>query len=1087
MDDWKLLQNYIERDSQAAFQTIMTRYLNFVHALALRHVKDSQLAEEVTQAVFVLLAKKAPSFRRGTILSGWLFRTTRFVASRAARTEQRRMRREQEAFQMQQLSTADDTWRRISPIIDEALESLGKTDRNAILLRYFNDKSHHETAALLGVSEEAAKKRVTRAVEKLRHFFARRGIALSAALLASAVAANGHPNLTSEIARNIIAKTVATVAVGKSSLLPLVAQTLKAWRLMKVMATGAVTALTVLVLLWVGGHVHNGTARLAKPLNPVHQRISDQQTAQVSQQSGLRKSHNIRAMRLRVVAAEGGGGIPFARLSVNTVVETNWSRRFDLATDETGLCELPLPAGLGRLDVGVMAIGWEARFATWRLGKDRAFPSEYTLRVRQVTNSVGGWLRDVAGSPVAGAEIWMQIGGGGDAFSRETPRERAGLFDEAPVAISGRDGRWNVCLIPQDNQEYYSLEARHPSFAPTHIESGNPPNGEEDLKRETFKQLWAGKLLTTMNSGLTLQGRVSDEAGQPIPEASIYHRPHTIKGRSFIADKEGRFEISGLAAGKFPITATAAGFAPEFRDVDVSTGTQQVSFQLKPGAQLRLLITDPQGSEISDARAVLEQWGENRNALKWEAASGPDGRIEWNSAPFERLQLCIVKDGWCFNRDVSLIADGQEHKIVLQPGLILAGHVTDAKTGVPVATFKAFPGYGDGPSNLVWARGDTRVGENGDFTVQFSEMAQPWRVCVEAEGYITATSEPIARDFDRVLQLKLHRLTAESGINGAVYLPDGQPASGAEVALCTLEQSLAVYLSGDHFARPYYAPVVKTDNVGRFSFTPNREAHTLIAVHPAGFARVPLERQSGPNNIALKPWGRIEGRVRSEGFTSNEWRAVLIDWASAQYNGGLGLDKKCFNSPLDATGNFKMENVPPGNFYICLERDFNSCLLLYTPVTVKPAQTVSVQVGGVGRLVAGRFDVGEVMGVTNWEEQVQGAILFPSTRPPRPTPKGLSGHDLKMWEISYWQSDAGHMRLFENRSFPLDVASDGAFTGHDILPGTYNLFAHLRRSRIPHSEGIGKLSKQIVIPGEPNDTEKGILDVGTLEFRNAKP
>src|SRR5207249_5168794 len=122
---------------------------------------------------------------------------------------------------------------------------------------------------------------------------------------------------------------------------------------------------------------------------------------------------------------------------------------------------------------------------------------------------------------------------------------------------------------------------------------------------------------------------------------------------------------------------------------------------------------------------------------------------------------------------------------------------------------------------------------------------------------------------------------------------------------------------------------------------------------------------------------------------SNEWRAVLTDWASVQYNGGLGLDKEFFNSPLDATGNFKMENVPPGNFYVCLERNLNSRPLLYTPVAIKPAQTVELEVGGLGRLVTGRFDAGEVMGVTNWEEQVMGAILFPSARPPRLTPKGL--------------------------------------------------------------------------------------------------
>ena len=91
---------------------------------------------------------------------------------------------------MQQLTTTDETWKRIAPVIDEAVESLGESDRNAVLLRFFNEKSHRETAIALGVSEDAAKKRVTRALEKLRSFFAGRGITLSAGLLASAVAAH---------------------------------------------------------------------------------------------------------------------------------------------------------------------------------------------------------------------------------------------------------------------------------------------------------------------------------------------------------------------------------------------------------------------------------------------------------------------------------------------------------------------------------------------------------------------------------------------------------------------------------------------------------------------------------------------------------------------------------------------------------------------------------------------------------------------------------------------------------------------------------------------------------------------------------
>ena len=100
MEDWQLLEDYVRRGSESAFRSLVSRHLGLVYAAAFRQVNDSGLAEEVSQAVFILLARKARSLPRRTILAGWLFRTTRFVASRALRSEVRRQRREQQAVDM---------------------------------------------------------------------------------------------------------------------------------------------------------------------------------------------------------------------------------------------------------------------------------------------------------------------------------------------------------------------------------------------------------------------------------------------------------------------------------------------------------------------------------------------------------------------------------------------------------------------------------------------------------------------------------------------------------------------------------------------------------------------------------------------------------------------------------------------------------------------------------------------------------------------------------------------------------------------------------------------------------------------------
>src|SRR6516162_3235857 len=188
MDDRQLIREYAGTHSETAFRTVVTRHLNHVHATAFRLVRDSQMAEDITRAVFILLARKAAGLASGCVVGGWLYRTTRFVAARALRAEQRRRLREQEAFRMQEFSSPDQGWQRLAPLLDEALDQLGDLERNALILRFFQEKPLESVGAELGLSEEAARKRVGRAVEKLRTFFARRGVSISAAALVTALA-----------------------------------------------------------------------------------------------------------------------------------------------------------------------------------------------------------------------------------------------------------------------------------------------------------------------------------------------------------------------------------------------------------------------------------------------------------------------------------------------------------------------------------------------------------------------------------------------------------------------------------------------------------------------------------------------------------------------------------------------------------------------------------------------------------------------------------------------------------------------------------------------------------------------------------
>jgi RNA polymerase sigma factor (sigma-70 family) len=205
-DDWELLRAYADDRSEAAFTKIVERHISFVYATALRQVRDVHLAEDVAQAVFIVLARKAPTMRKGVILSSWLFRTARFAASDALKREHRRMKRESAAAEVG-LETPDENaeLQQVVPQLDEALASLDERDRRAVLLRFFEQKSLREVGEAFSIQEAAAKKRISRAVEKLRAFLVRRGIAVSGGALLAAIASETVRALPPGLAGQVIA------------------------------------------------------------------------------------------------------------------------------------------------------------------------------------------------------------------------------------------------------------------------------------------------------------------------------------------------------------------------------------------------------------------------------------------------------------------------------------------------------------------------------------------------------------------------------------------------------------------------------------------------------------------------------------------------------------------------------------------------------------------------------------------------------------------------------------------------------------------------------------------------------------------
>ncbi len=246
-DDMALVREYAASQSERAFETLVSRHIHLVYSAAWRQVRDPQLAEDVTQAVFIILARKAGSLGDRTILSGWLYRTARFVSADALKSRRRRQFREQEAPMktVTDPGQSDSAWEQLAPVLDDAMARLRDKDRDALVMRYFENKSLREVGTALGLEERAAQKRVSRALEKLRDFFTRRGISSTTAILAGAISSNSVQAAPVALAKTISAAAAAKGAVAGSSTLTLVKGALKimAWTKAKTAAVVAIAAL----------------------------------------------------------------------------------------------------------------------------------------------------------------------------------------------------------------------------------------------------------------------------------------------------------------------------------------------------------------------------------------------------------------------------------------------------------------------------------------------------------------------------------------------------------------------------------------------------------------------------------------------------------------------------------------------------------------------------------------------------------------------------------------------------------------------------------------------------------------------------
>jgi RNA polymerase sigma factor (sigma-70 family) len=1079
--DWELLQGYVKTRSEEAFAELVRRHIDWVYSVARRRVVDSQLAEDVAQSVFALLARKAASLRAGTVLGGWLFRSTCFVSKCALRAEQRRKNREEMASAMMICAGNDENdvlWEQLAPHVDQAVASLSEADRAAVLLRFYEKASLAEVGQRAGISEEAAKKRVSRAVEKLRNILARRGVTVGAGvlgvLLAEKTVQAAPASLTGAVLHS--STTCASAALPQ-----LARDTLSAWRWLKLkLATAA--GVSAMLLFLTGSHLSHSrsavTGQAAKGNRPTVE--ASKAALQTDARVEATPAAEAGAARLlfRVIAADSGRGIEATRIPVNYVTGGEWIRRDDLVTDKEGYCSVPLPAAdVGRLDVGALKDGFVQKFYTWREDYGTPLPSSYIIKLERAVG-IGGNVRDSAGNPVSNAEIGLGFYGTGDASFREPMPERLGFVGDPVTAVrTDSQGNWHCALTPPGYTDC-SIEVRHPNYV------------QQTFSKLPMEELWAGKAVMVLEPGYELRGLVLDDTGNPVIGARVTEMG-TLNYRQdgFKTSRDGSFHMTGLAAGTANISAWAKGFAPSLTSVPISSRSQQVVFRLNRGATVPVRVVDDEGTAIAGAFVAAEL--PTQHNADFRATTDADGRAHFDGIPtnaISGLAFHAGAKGYFYSRNVRSSPGEPETNIRLVKSLSVSGSVLDADSGQPVMDFKAIPCNGEDSSG--YDRSATRHGQLGAYAVDFSEARGPFRVRIEAEGYETAISPPMGlRPAEQTQDFFLQKKDANRSIRGVVLMPDGRPGGNVSVALLTFEQGATLYHGT--FKRESDAIVATTSDQGEFTFDPAAQAHTLVAADPAnGFARLRMHRATQPFRLQLQPWGRIEGRIVLGGAPAPN-QQVFVNTGLPSYRSVRdGLYGGFDFATTDAEGRFAYEQVPPGDVTLYVSTGPGQPLSYQTVAEVRAGETVQVQIGGHGRLITGRLAMSDATQV-DWTAQLMTASLVTNLKRPAIQPPPDSHDFAGRLRLLDFFDNSEDWRAFERSSgsFPLQVAADGSFTVQDVPPGPYQLSATLSDSPSSAQDLMQKLRRRIaasvkadvIVPEASGDLIP--IDLGTFRLK----
>ncbi len=935
MDTRELLRAYAHEKSEAAFQELVDRYVDLVFSTALRRLGDNrQLAEDVSQQVFTDLARKAASLPKDLMLGGWLHRHTGFVASNIMRSEYRRQNRERKALEMNALNEPSDAdWNQLAPVLDEVMDELDSSDRNALVLRYFERRDFRAVGAALGVSDDAAQKRVSRAVEKLRELLVSRRAALVpvaglAFLLGSRCVEAAPVGLGSRIGRAALDAAAAASGAG-------VIAAIAAWlspAAAKV-ALGVVAALAVATALLVQSH-QAGRSPQAK----VEQASLDTKAASLDTNAAsgaaapqiaakTTEPATTNGIALTILAADSGKPVP------NALVEIR-SGHQKFFGDRAGHCYINISRdSVSNLELTTCIDGFADTRLQWSPDRGEKIPASYTLRLIRPA-AIGGTVVDADGQPVAGAKVGFNHED--DAAMLTLPENHEFIWIQVSTDTNGH---WSINRIAPEMIRRIYGGASHPD----HVESGMI-NVSHD--KDSEQQLRAGTYVFHLGRAAAVRGVVLDPEGAPIADANILVGKRAMSdSRQATSGADGTFEVRGCRMGTNHITAEANGFSATTMEVVLSEDSEPFKLMLQRGKVLRMRVVGQVGEPVPGAMVWLNTfnnkplnapgYGTTPIQANLDKHTDKNGQMVWSNAPDAELEFDVAARGYMRKSEIKVRPDGEEHLITLSPAVTVSGHVTDAETGEPIPRFKMIIGWPqtnwipDPNSAQPIAKVEGRWPNIERYWVTYSggkyehRIEEPalygdrnpgYMLKFEAEDYAAYISRPIAADEGSVqLDVALHHAT---GRQISVVLPDGSAAGGTDIGLVVPGARLQLMPGGfSHQNGDSATTLFRTDNQGGFRLPGDPAISRVIAANPAGYAESTPAALADNPVLVLQPWGRLEGTYFASGKPAAN-REMLLQFSDQAISAGIGFDFMSFKVSTDSQGHFVFPQVPPGKLTI---------------------------------------------------------------------------------------------------------------------------------------------------------------------------